>query len=60
MGTRVTVVEQKESKNYSYQENILDLVMECLERGVVPTPEVRELDIINIHFIITLNFLVPH
>ena len=53
MGTRVTVVEQKESKNYSYQENILDLVMECLERGVVPTPEVRELDQINFHFLIT-------
>jgi len=38
-GTKVTVVEQKESKDYSYQENILELILECLERGVVPTPE---------------------
>ena len=39
-GTRVTVVEQKEKKDYSFQANILELVLDCLEKGVVPTPEV--------------------
>ena len=53
------MVEQKESKDYSYQENILELILECLERGVVPTPEVRELYEINIHFLIHFTFQYP-
>ena len=39
-GTKVTVVEQKEKKDYTFQNNILDLCVECLEKGVVPNPEV--------------------
>ena len=38
--TKVTVVPQKEKKDYSFQENILDLVVDCLDKGVVPNPEV--------------------
>ena len=39
-GTKVTVVEQKENKDYTFQNNIMDLCVECLEKGVVPNPEV--------------------
>ena len=39
-GTRVTVVPQKEKKNYDFQANILELCLECLDKGVVPTQEV--------------------
>lgn len=39
-GTKVTVVEQKMKKDYTFQENIMELCVECLERGVVPSPEV--------------------
>ena len=39
-GTRVTVVPQKEKKNYDFQANILELCLDCLDRGVVPSPEV--------------------
>ena len=35
-GTKVTVVEQKERKDYNFQQNILELCVECLDRGVVP------------------------
>jgi len=38
-GTKVTVVLQKVRKDYSFQKNILDLCVECLEAGVVPNPE---------------------
>ena len=41
-GTKVTVVEQKVNKDYTFQENILDLCVECLERGVVPTSDVSK------------------
>ena len=36
----MTVVEQKEKKDYTFQNNIMDLRVECLENGVVPSPEV--------------------
>ena len=37
---RVTVVPQKEKKNYDFQDNILEPCLDCVERGVVPAPEV--------------------
>ena len=40
-GTKVTVVEQKERKDYSFQQIILELCLDCLEKGVVPSPEVN-------------------
>ena len=43
-GTKVTVVEQKERKDYNFQQNILELCVECLDRGVVPNPEVRKIN----------------
>ena len=39
-GTKVTVVEQKEVKDYTFRTNIMDLVVECLENGVIPNPKV--------------------
>ena len=42
-GTKVTVVEQKVKKDYTFHKNLLDLCVECLERGVVPNPEVQTL-----------------
>ena len=42
-GTKVTIVPQKEKKDYSFQTNILELVLECLEKGVIPDPEVPQL-----------------
>ena len=39
-GMNVTVVEQKEKKDYTFQSNIMDLVIDCIEKGVVPNPEV--------------------
>ena len=39
-GKKVTVVEQKEKKDYSFQTNILELCLDCLDRGVVPNPDV--------------------
>ena len=39
-GTKVTVVQQKVKKDYSFHTNILELCVECLEKGVVPNPEV--------------------
>ena len=39
-GTKVTVVEQKERKDYTFQANIMELVVDCIEKGVVPNPEV--------------------
>ena len=39
-GTKVTVVEQKEFKDYSFQLNIIELVIDCIKKGVVPSPEV--------------------
>ena len=36
----MTVVEQKEKKDYSFLTNIFDLCVECLDMGVVPNPEV--------------------
>ena len=42
-GTKVTIVPQKEKKDYSFQTNILDLVLECLEKVVIPDPEVPQL-----------------
>ena len=44
-GTRVTVVPQKEKKNYDFQANILELCLECLDKGVVPTHEVPNIEI---------------
>ena len=41
-GSKVTIVEQKEPKDYSFMTNIFDLCVECLEMGVVPNPEVSE------------------
>ena len=32
----VTVLEQKEKKDFSFQENILHLCLECLEKETVP------------------------
>ena len=46
--TKVTVVPQKEKKDYSFQENILELVVDCLDKGVVPNPEVTILTFICI------------
>ena len=37
----MTVVEQKEKKDFSFQENILDLCLECLDKQTVPEPTVR-------------------
>ena len=39
-GSKVVIVEQKEPKDYSFMTNIFDLCVECVERGVVPCPEV--------------------
>ena len=39
-GTKATVVEQKVDKDRRYQENIWDLCVQCLDTGVVLTPEV--------------------
>ena len=33
-------MEQKVKKDYSFQKNIYNLCVECLEAGVVPNPEV--------------------
>ena len=56
-GAKVTVVEQKEKKDYSFQNNILDLCIECLESGVVPSPEVK----ITVSIVKLLNHcLVPN
>ena len=40
-GTKATVVEQKVVKNRTYQENILQLCVQCLETGLVLTPKVK-------------------
>ena len=37
---KVTVVTQKQDKDYSFQANILELVLDCLDKGVVPNPKV--------------------
>ena len=39
-GAKVTIVEQKEKKDYTFEDNILDLCLQCLDRGVVPDPVV--------------------
>ena len=39
-GQRVTTVFQKEEKNFDYQTNIFELCLDCVERGIVPTPKV--------------------
>ena len=36
----VTVVEQKKQKDFSFQQNILDLCLNCLEKEEVPKPTV--------------------
>ena len=36
----VTVVEQKVKKDFSFQENILDLCLGCLDMETVPEPVV--------------------
>ena len=41
-GTKVTVVEQKEMKDYTFRTKIMDLVVECLEKGVIPNPRVTK------------------
>ena len=41
-GTKVTVVEQKQKKDYSFQDNILELCVQCLETGIVPEPKVPQ------------------
>ena len=43
----MTVVPQKEKKDYSFQENILELVVDCLDKGVVPSPEVTSKTLIS-------------
>ena len=43
----MTVVPQKEKKDYSFQENILELVVDCLDKGVVPSPEVTNKTLIS-------------
>ena len=47
--TKVTVVPQKEKEDYSFQENILELVVDCLDKGVVPNPEVTIQTFIYFH-----------
>ena len=39
-GTKATVVEQKESKDYSFMTEILDLCVACIETGQVPDAQV--------------------
>ena len=39
-GTKVVMVPQKEKKDYTFLTNIFDLCFECLEKGVIPVPEV--------------------
>ena len=39
-GTKVVMVPQKEKKDYTFMANIFDLCIECLEKGVIPDPEV--------------------
>ena len=39
-GTKVVMVPQKEKKDYTFMANIFDLCTECLEKGVIPDPEV--------------------
>ena len=39
-GTKATVVQQKVDKDRSYQDNILDLCVGCLDTGMVLTPKV--------------------
>ena len=46
-GDKATVVEQKMPKDYSFMKNIFDLCVDCIETGLVPTPEV----IFNVYFI---------
>ena len=43
----MTVVPQKEKKDYNFQENILELVVDCLDKGVVPSPEVTSKTLIS-------------
>ena len=44
-GAKVTIVEQKEKKDYTFEDNILDLCLQCLDRGVVPDPVVPKRNI---------------
>ena len=37
-GSKVTIVEQKEPKDYSFMTNIFDLYVEYLKMGVISTP----------------------
>ena len=39
-GSKVTIVEQMEDKNYAFMTNIFDLCVDCLEKEDVPCPEV--------------------
>ena len=39
-GTKVVMVPQKEKKDYTFLTNIFDLCFECLDKGVIPAPEV--------------------
>ena len=34
------MVTQKQDKDYSFQANIMELVLDCLDKGVVPNPKV--------------------
>ena len=34
------MVPQKEKKDYSFLVNIFELCLECVDKGVIPTPEV--------------------
>ena len=58
-GSNVTIVEQKEPKDYSFMTNIFDLCVECLEMGVVPNPEVSECVWNQISFHKTFFFSTP-
>ena len=58
-GSKVTIVEQKVPKDYSFMRNIFDLCVECLEMGVVPNPEVSDCVLNEIYFK-KHDFSVPH
>ena len=39
-GTKATGVQQKGDKDRTYQDNILDLCVQCLDTGTVLSPKV--------------------
>ena len=53
-GNKATVVQQKVNKDRSYQENILDLCVQCLDTGEVLDPKVLDIVILTSFHINTL------